>query len=1051
MSILDITTLKTYFTDGSRPTGVDFTNLIDSLHDIIIPPVWGAISGTITAQQDLQSALSSKADTLVVNALKSSVTTLSSTVNSKADASSVTLSLDSKANWGNSLASYGITDAYTMSQTDSRIASIVGGAPAAFDTLQELAATLQADESITNNILTSLSTKVELSDFTTALNSKANTIDVYTKSQVDSAITNSISSPDWSKITNKPTTLSGYNLSSTVYTQTQVDGLLATKASSYNPSFTGNVSFGSGSTVTGLNKSTVGLGNVDNTSDISKPVSTATQTAINTAVSGITKSSIGLSNVDNTSDSNKPISDATQLALNTKVNTSDLGNLVVQPDLTGYALKTDLTTAITNLIDGAPDALNTLHEITNQLALDESTATALTNTVALKAPKASPIFTGTVDFSGAANITGLGPNSVGLANVSNAAQTLASVVPNTLPLNGQLLVGSSSKYVPTTISGDGSLSSVGSLTITKSNGVSFGTGAFATISNYVPVTRTINGKPLSADITITASDITIDNTTAKWNANQINSVSLSTLATGILKNTTTSGIPSIAVASTDYVAPSSYASSNGLTLNTFKLLGRTTSLVGPAEEITVGSGLSLSNGTLVATGAGGSVTNISVTTANGFSGTVATSTSTPAITISTTITGLLKGNGTSVTAAVNSDLPTMSATLGGAVPAPPNDSTKFLNGQGTWAIPASTYSLPTATSTVMGGVKPDGTSILNTAGAISVTPTSIGLGNVTNTTQTQASIVPNTIPTNGQLLVGNGTNYSVVNTSGDATISSTGAISVTKTNGTVFGSGATANISLYAPLISPTFTGTVTVPTLNVTTINGLTSSSVSLGNVTNDTQTKASIVPNTVPTAGQILIGSGTSYLPRSVSGDATMSSTGSITVNTVNGVSLTNYATLASPTFTGTVTIPTLNVTTLTGTALASYAPISSPTFTGTVTIPTGSQINNPTITNYIEKLYAPSANSNFTISLANGTIQELTTLANTTIVLPNSLAGQSYTIIINYGGAHTVTWSGGGNLRWMGGTAPTPTSLSGKSDIFVFICDGTNTFGASGGNNY
>lgn len=47
----------------------------------------------------------------------------------------------------------------------------------------------------------------------------------------------------------------------------------------------------------------------------------------------------------------------------------------------------------------------------------------------------------------------------------------------------------------------------------------------------------------------------------------------------------------------------------------------------------------------------GTVTTVSVTSANGFSGTVATATTTPAITISTTITGILKGNGTAISAA----------------------------------------------------------------------------------------------------------------------------------------------------------------------------------------------------------------------------------------------------------------------------------------------------------------------------------------------------------------------------------------------------------------
>ena len=46
------------------------------------------------------------------------------------------------------------------------------------------------------------------------------------------------------------------------------------------------------------------------------------------------------------------------------------------------------------------------------------------------------------------------------------------------------------------------------------------------------------------------------------------------------------------------------------------------------------------------------MTNVSVVSANGFAGTVATDTTTPAITLSTTVTGVLKGNGTAISAAV---------------------------------------------------------------------------------------------------------------------------------------------------------------------------------------------------------------------------------------------------------------------------------------------------------------------------------------------------------------------------------------------------------------
>ena len=75
-------------------------------------------------------------------------------------------------------------------------------------------------------------------------------------------------------------------------------------------------------TPTGIVKADVGLGNVDNTSDVNKPVSTAQQTALNLkanlasptftgTVSGITKAMVGLTNVDDTSDATKNAATAT--------------------------------------------------------------------------------------------------------------------------------------------------------------------------------------------------------------------------------------------------------------------------------------------------------------------------------------------------------------------------------------------------------------------------------------------------------------------------------------------------------------------------------------------------------------------------------------------------------------------------------------------------------------------------------------------------------------------------------------------------------------------
>ena len=109
----------------------------------------------------------------------------------------------------------------------------------------------------------------------------------------------------------------------------------------------------------------------------------------------------------------------------------------------------------------------------------------------------------------------------------------------------------------------------------------------------------------------------------------------------------------------------------------------------------------------------------------------------------------------------------------------------------------------------------------------------------------------------------------------------------------------------------------------------------------------------------------------------------------------------------------------------------------------------LNLPTITNYVETLY--SATGNTTVSLSNGTIQKITTSGATTVTLPSSVSGKSFTIIVSYAAADTLTWAGGSTLKWAGGTTPTPTSATGKIDIFSFFQDGTNTYGITNGQNY
>jgi hypothetical protein len=113
-----------------------------------------------------------------------------------------------------------------------------------------------------------------------------------------------------------------------------------------------------------LTKSSVGLANVDNTSDANKPVSTATQTALDLkapladptftgTVSGVTKAHVGLGNVDNTTDANKPVSTATQTALDAKAP-------IAAPSFTGNAnFESNVTIEGNLIVEGTTTTVNT--------------------------------------------------------------------------------------------------------------------------------------------------------------------------------------------------------------------------------------------------------------------------------------------------------------------------------------------------------------------------------------------------------------------------------------------------------------------------------------------------------------------------------------------------------------------------------------------------------------------------------------------------------------------------------------------------------------------
>ena len=112
---------------------------------------------------------------------------------------------------------------------------------------------------------------------------------------------------------------------------------------------------------------------------------TAADTKISTALAALTKSSVGLGNVDNTADASKPVSTAQAAAIAT-AKSEAIASATAQVDA---------------LLTGAPAALNTLDELAAALGDDANFASTVTTNLGLKAPLANPTFTGTVTVAAA--------------------------------------------------------------------------------------------------------------------------------------------------------------------------------------------------------------------------------------------------------------------------------------------------------------------------------------------------------------------------------------------------------------------------------------------------------------------------------------------------------------------------------------------------------------------------------------------------------------------------------------------------------------------------
>jgi hypothetical protein len=151
--------------------------------------------------------------------------------------------------------------------------------------------------------------------------------------------------------------------------------------------------------------------------------------------------------------------------------------------------------------------------------------------------------------------------------------------------------------------------------------------------------------------------------------------------------------------------------------------------------------------------------------------------------------------------------------------------------------------------------------------------------------------------------------------------------------------------------------------------------------------------------------------------------------------------------------------NVLTSTGSVWASQAPgaVTGNVTIGNTTIALGGTattvgnltLTNTTVTDYTETRFTANSSTAITLSLVNGTMQDITLTGTATITMPTATAGKSFILLLRSGaGSYTVTWT---TVKWPGGTAPTVTATASRLDIYSFFSDGTNWYGVTVNQNY
>ena len=354
-----------------------------------------------------------------------------------------------------------------------------------------------------------------------------------------------------------------------------------------------------------------------------------------------------------------------------------------------------------------------------------------------------------------------------------------------------------------------------------------------------------------------------------------------------------------------------------------------------------------------ATDAGGSVTSVSVVSANGLAGTVATATTTPAITLSTTVTGLLKGNGTAISAAAS-----------GTDYAPATSGSSILYGDAAGGFnnviigSGVSFAAGTLSATGSGGTV---TSVTGTAPVVSSGGTTPAISMPAATTSVDGYLTS--------------TDWATFNNKGSGTVTSVAALTLgttgTDLSSTVANGTTTPVITLQVPTASAANRGALSAA--DWTTFNNKGSGSVTSVSFT------GGIVTVATPTTTPALTVAGTSGGIPYFSSASTWASSAALAAGSLvlGGGAGATPATTA----TGTGVVTALGVNTGTaGAFVVNGGALGTPS-SGTITNLTGTATG------------ATVGNATTAVNLSGGTVSATTIAASSYVTAPNQPAFFAY----------------------------------------------------------